>query len=195
MHPAAAPVLYVRFYQNDANAGQMNFMENKPNSYKVGDAIVTRIFETLIAGFTPRELCPTWNEQNPERLADLLPSACWDKPYQHVVMSTHRWLVRTTKHNVLIDTGIGNHKNRKPPYFNNLKEPFLERLAASGVKPEDIDYVLLTHLHTDHVGWNTIRKDGRWAPTFPKAQYVFSKVEETLFFRSRRPGTAKLCRI
>ena len=170
MHPAAAPVLYVRFYQNDANAGQMNFMENKPNSYKVGDAIVTRIFETLIAGFTPRELCPTWNEQN-------------------------RWLVRTTKHNVLIDTGIGNHKNRKPPYFNNLKEPFLERLAASGVKPEDIDYVLLTHLHTDHVGWNTIRKDGRWAPTFPKAQYVFSKVEETLFFRSRRPGTAKLCRI
>ena len=153
-------------------------MANQSDSYKVGDSMVTRIFEKLISGFAPQALFPAWNE---ERHARQLPSICRDKTNQYLVMSTHGWLVRTPHHNVLIDTGIGNYKNRKVPVFNRLNEPFLERLAACGMKPEDIDYVLLTHLHTDHVGWNTILKDGRWTATFPNAKYVFSKVEDALF--------------
>jgi glyoxylase-like metal-dependent hydrolase (beta-lactamase superfamily II) len=82
---------------------------------------------------------------------------------------------------MLVDTGIGNDKERKLPAFAHLHEPYLERLAAVGVTPQAVDYVLLTHLHTDHVGWNTRFLNGSWVPTFPNAKYVFSKVEDEYF--------------
>ena len=62
-----------------------------------------------------------------------------------------------------------------------LNEPYLERLAAAGARPEDIDLVMCTHLHHDHVGWNTRRQDGKWVPTFPNARYVFSKPDVDYF--------------
>ena len=62
-----------------------------------------------------------------------------------------------------------------------LNEPYLERLAAAGARPEEIDMVMCTHLHHDHVGWNTRQKDGKWVPTFPNARYVFSKPDVDYF--------------
>jgi glyoxylase-like metal-dependent hydrolase (beta-lactamase superfamily II) len=62
-----------------------------------------------------------------------------------------------------------------------LNEPYLERLAAAGARPEDIDMVMCTHLHHDHVGWNTMQRDGKWVPTFPNARYVFSKQDVDYF--------------
>lgn len=92
--------------------------------------------------------------------------------------SIHAWVVQTPTHTVLIDTATGNDKLRPTaPLFHQLKEPFLERLQAIGVSPEAVDLVLLTHLHADHVGWNTRLQDGRWVPTFPNARYVFSERE------------------
>jgi len=153
-------------------------MTDQTYSYRVGDSTVMRVFEKLIPSFAPSALFPGWED---EKHAQQLPSVCWDGQHQSLALSTHGWLVRTPHHNVLIDAGIGNGKARKSPMFDRLNEPFLERLAAGGVKPEQIDYVLLTHLHTDHVGWNTVLRDGRWEPTFPNAKYVFSKVEDALF--------------
>ena len=87
-------------------------------------------------------------------------------------------MVRTAHHTILIDSCGGNGKER--PAFPRLHQrdfPFLERLADAGVRPEDVDFVLCTHLHADHCGWNTQLIDGRWVPTFPNARYVFSRAE------------------
>lgn len=96
----------------------------------------------------------------------------------HGLLSFHSYLLRSDRHTVLIDTCMGNDKDRGGhPLFHKLRTSWLTRLAALGVEPEDVDYVLCTHLHGDHVGWNTRLHDGRWTPTFPKARYVFSKTE------------------
>lgn len=89
------------------------------------------------------------------------------------------YLLRTTHHTILVDTCIGNGKHRptRPRWHLKEDEHWMQGLAAHGVRPEDVDYVMCTHLHADHVGWNTRREDGRWVPTFPNARYVFSKKE------------------
>lgn len=92
-------------------------------------------------------------------------------------LSIHSWVLRVDGLNVLIDGCNGNHKTRAMPFADNLQTDWLERLGKLGLQPEDIDIVLCTHLHADHVGWNTRLLDGRWVPTFPNARYVFSRKE------------------
>ena len=106
-------------------------------------------------------------------------------------LSIHSWLLRTPHHLILIDACAGNHKPRSRPEqagFANLDTPYLERLAAAGARPQDIDYVCCTHLHVDHVGWNTRLADGRWAPTFPNARYLFSRADCEYWDPRRRAG-------
>ena len=67
------------------------------------------------------------------------------------------------------------------PFWHMLNTPYLERLAAAGARADEIDLVMCTHLHHDHVGWNTINRDGKWVPTFPNARYVFSKPDVDYF--------------
>jgi glyoxylase-like metal-dependent hydrolase (beta-lactamase superfamily II) len=80
---------------------------------------------------------------------------------------------------ILIDACVGEDKDRPTrPFWNHRQATgYIERLAMLGFKPEDIDVVFCTHLHTDHVGWNTQLKDGRWVPTFSKARYLFGRLE------------------
>ncbi|MEU7040707.1 MBL fold metallo-hydrolase [Streptomyces varsoviensis] len=78
---------------------------------------------------------------------------------------------------VLVDTGIGNGKERANPAWHDLRTDFLERLTAAGFPPDSVDLVVLTHLHADHVGWNTRRVNGAWVPTFPNARYVTARAE------------------
>jgi glyoxylase-like metal-dependent hydrolase (beta-lactamase superfamily II) len=93
------------------------------------------------------------------------------------------WVVRTPRHTILIDTGVGNDKQRaENPIWHLRRGTFLEDLKAAGVTPESVDYVLCTHMHIDHVGWNTRLVDGAWVPTFPRAKYVFVG-EEWEFWR------------
>ncbi|HEY5058909.1 MAG TPA: MBL fold metallo-hydrolase [Gaiellaceae bacterium] len=88
------------------------------------------------------------------------------------------FLVRSNGTNVLVDTGIGDDKPRAEiPEWSQLRTGFLERLRATGVEPSDISTVVCTHIHIDHVGWNTSLRDGRWVPTFPSATYVFVREE------------------
>ena len=77
----------------------------------------------------------------------------------------------------MVDPCIGNHKPRSHPLLDMLDNPFLERLERAGFPRESIDYVLCTHLHVDHCGWNTMLVDGKWVPTFPNARYLFAKDE------------------
>lgn len=96
----------------------------------------------------------------------------------NLVLSVHSWIVRTRHHTILIDTCHGNDKDRGEGNFGHMFQiDWLGRLAAKGLQPEDIDFVMCTHLHVDHVGWNTRLIDGRWVPTFPNARYIFGRKE------------------
>jgi glyoxylase-like metal-dependent hydrolase (beta-lactamase superfamily II) len=86
--------------------------------------------------------------------------------------------VETPTRRIVVDTGLGNDKEgRNVPTWNNRQGPFLETLTAAGFAPDSIDTVLCTHLHVDHVGWNTRLVGGQWVPTFGKARYVFGRTE------------------
>jgi glyoxylase-like metal-dependent hydrolase (beta-lactamase superfamily II) len=88
---------------------------------------------------------------------------------------------------IAVDTCVGNDKVRANPGWNNLQGSFLDDMATAGFPPESIDVVICTHLHVDHVGWNTHLVDGRWVPTFPKARYVFAAPELDYWQRTAYP--------
>jgi len=92
-------------------------------------------------------------------------------------LSFHSYVVRTRGRTILVDTCNGHHKPRMPWEHALQSSDYLANLARLGLRPHDIDVVLCTHLHTDHVGWNTRLVDGRWVPTFPKARYVMAQRE------------------
>jgi glyoxylase-like metal-dependent hydrolase (beta-lactamase superfamily II) len=106
-------------------------------------------------------------------------------------LSFHSYVIRTRHHVILVDTCNGNHKQRPSMMaWNDMNTPYLENLAAIGVKPEDVDFVMCTHLHADHVGWNTCLKNGQWVPTFPRARYLFARVEYEHLIAQHRSNPA-----
>jgi len=99
-------------------------------------------------------------------------------PAGTLIMSFHSFVVRTKHGNLLVDSCVGNHKNRPTvPDWHQQEFPYLERLHAAGLAPGDIDFVCCTHLHGDHIGWNTQLEDGRWVPTFKNARYLLAADE------------------
>lgn len=92
------------------------------------------------------------------------------------------WVLRIDGKTVLIDTGIGNDRHRpQAPLFDHLRTGFLDQLAQAGVQPEDVDVVINTHIHYDHVGWNTQLRDGQWVPAFPNATYLIPRTDQEYF--------------
>ena len=86
--------------------------------------------------------------------------------------------MRTQHHTIVVDTCVGDHKKRARPNWNMTSSgEFLKRFAETGVRPEQVDYVMCTHMHTDHVGWNTRWENDRWVPTFPNAKYICREKE------------------
>jgi len=159
-----------------------------PVRVQIGDAVATRIEDYEGPGFQPGEMFANYQPGQWEAERDWLVPAFIDPDTGALRTSIHSWLVRTPHHTVLIDACIGNHKPRPSiPRFHQRNEPWIARLAAAGARQEDIDYVMCTHLHADHVGWNTRLVDGRWVPTFPNARYLFTRAE---FERwdDRQPG-------
>jgi len=92
-----------------------------------------------------------------------------------LIASIFSLLVESCGKRIVIDTCLGNDKPRAVPDWNERQGAFLEEIAAAGFPRESVDYVVCTHLHPDHVGWNTILRDGDWQPTFPNARYLFSE--------------------
>jgi glyoxylase-like metal-dependent hydrolase (beta-lactamase superfamily II) len=141
---------------------------------QLGEVSITRVVEI------PRSANRTWR-----MLPDSTPAAVarhlswlrphfWDEEVEDLGSRIQTYVVRTPEHTVLVDTGVGNDKSREgSPHWHRRQGTYLEDLRAAGVAPEEVDYVLCTHLHVDHVGWNTRLVAGRWVPTFPRALYVF----------------------
>lgn len=156
----------------------------------LGDVTVTRIEEMLTPGFDPGFLFPAYEEAILDENPDLAAPNFLDPASRRLMSSMHSWLIRTGRHVILIDTGCGNGKQRDTPGFQRfhmLDMPYLDRLAEAGVQPEEVTLVINTHLHIDHVGWNTRLVDGRWVPTFPNARYLYG-AKEFAHWRSPEGG-------
>jgi glyoxylase-like metal-dependent hydrolase (beta-lactamase superfamily II) len=95
----------------------------------------------------------------------------------NLIMSIHALVVETPTRKMIVDTCIGNDKQRSIANWTNLQLPFLEDLNKAGYQTDEIDTVMCTHLHVDHVGWNTMLVDGKWIPTFPNARYLMGREE------------------
>jgi glyoxylase-like metal-dependent hydrolase (beta-lactamase superfamily II) len=143
--------------------------------FTIGRASIARIEETYLPVYPP-SIFPEWNDAIGAEHAHWLAPHHYDPEKNLIKLSVHSWLLQVGGKKFLIDSCCGNQKARPTrPLWNMLDTPYLDRLAAAGARPQDIDYVMCTHLHHDHVGWNTQLRDGRWVPTFPNARYVISK--------------------
>lgn len=143
--------------------------------WTIGDVEIIQIVEMvdneLFSTFIPRA-----SPQEIKKIEWLVPNfADKDGKLKALVQS---FLVKSYGKNILIDTCNGNGKKRpNVPTWGNLHTDYLKKFNESGITPESIDIVACTHLHFDHVGWNTILENGSWIPTFPHAKYLFSKAE------------------
>jgi glyoxylase-like metal-dependent hydrolase (beta-lactamase superfamily II) len=115
-------------------------------------------------------------------------------PAGGLILCIQSFVVKTPHHNILIDACVGNHKHRPMrPHWNMMNSDRFEKsLAATGLSVNDIDYVMCTHLHGDHVGWNTRLDNGRWVPTFPKAKYIMADRELAYWTAREKEDPASL---
>jgi glyoxylase-like metal-dependent hydrolase (beta-lactamase superfamily II) len=142
--------------------------------WKIGNVTISRVVE--IEGSSPGSFF--FKQATPERLLQ----HAWLKPHflteeGRVIASIHCFVIQSEGRTIVVDTCVGNDKPREVKSWNLRKGKFLEDLAEAGFPRERVDTVLCTHLHVDHVGWNTLLKDGKWVPTFPNARYLFGSKE------------------
>lgn len=145
-------------------------------TFTIGNLTATRIEESYEPNFDAARFFPDWRPEVVHEHRDWMVSDHYDPATSMLKLSVHSWLLKVGAKNILIDTCVGNDKPRAHrPMWHLMQTPYLERLAAAGVRPEQIDLVMCTHLHVDHIGWNTRLENGKWVPTFPNAKYVFSR--------------------
>ena len=161
---------------------------------KIGNFGLDRVVESEEPLVEPEIFFP---ESDPETFAA---HADWLQP-RHVhpatgklILCVQSYIVRTGRHTILIDSCVGNDKDRAAhrPIWDRRQWRFLDDLQRAGLQPEDVDFVLCTHLHTDHVGWNTQLRDGRWVPTFPNAKYVFARDEYAHWEKESAQGSERI---
>jgi hypothetical protein len=160
-------------------------------TWNVGDVRITRVVEFVMP--FPVDF---FAEATPEDVA----AEAWLVPDfvdadGMYLMSLHTFVVESDGRRILVDTCTGNAKDRPLiPEFGHQHRPFLENLTAAGFAPDTIDMVVCTHLHVDHVGWNTRLVNGEWIPTFPGARYMFGAADfDCSALRSRaRPRVRRL---
>jgi glyoxylase-like metal-dependent hydrolase (beta-lactamase superfamily II) len=146
---------------------------------RLADVLIHQIIEQEISFWDFREFFPTLsddviNENRTWLMPDFL-----DPATGKIILRVQSYILKCPHRTILIDPCVGNHKPRPDlPIWHMMSSNQYERnLAAAGLSPDDIDYVMCTHLHSDHVGWNTRLQDGRWVPTFPNAKYIIADRE------------------
>jgi len=146
-----------------------------PRTWRVGDCTITRIIEMETIGGQSFIM--------PEATKEVAESVEWLVPHFADKKGRMKFAVQLMVVDapggvrIAIDTCVGNDKKRPLPNWHMRTAPFLAHLAKVGITPDSVTHVFCTHLHTDHIGWNTMKVDGKWVPTFPKAEYLFGKKE------------------
>ncbi|MBH67821.1 MAG: MBL fold metallo-hydrolase [Rhodospirillaceae bacterium] len=157
--------------------------------FKLGELEIHRAIESEVPIFDTFSFFPDATRDVVETHRDWLMPRYIDPDTLEVILCIQSYVVKTPHHTILVDTCVGNHKPRPArPTWHMQDGPFLDELANVGVTPGDVDFVLCTHLHVDHVGWNTRLVNGRWVPTFPNAKYIFSRNEYELWEQRYRLG-------
>uniref|UniRef100_A0AAU2JI07 MBL fold metallo-hydrolase n=1 Tax=Streptomyces sp. NBC_00049 TaxID=2903617 RepID=A0AAU2JI07_9ACTN len=158
-------------------------MKNEsPQGMVLGDVEVIRVVEWQGAfgparGIVPESGADVWQDNQ-----DWLAPDHWEPAADHAVMALQTWVLRSGGRTVLVDTGVGNGRERPgSPQFHHRQGDFLGGLARAGIRPQDVDVVVNTHVHADHVGWNTVGADGEWVPTFPNARYLVPAADDFHF--------------
>ncbi|GCA99209.1 MBL fold metallo-hydrolase [Mycolicibacterium sp. NCC-Tsukiji] len=154
---------------------------------RLGNAVLTRVAETQVQ--IPTTLWPSTPPEAWHAEAELLAPRFWNPATDLFRIAIQSWVLQVDGLTIVIDTGAGNdrHRPHMPP-LDHLSTPFLDNMRAAGIDPAAVDVVLNTHLHTDHVGWNTQLVDGAWVPTFPNARYLMPEADHR-FFAPDNPET------
>ncbi|MCK1759104.1 MBL fold metallo-hydrolase [Bradyrhizobium sp. 137] len=140
----------------------------------------------LLVGVTPEDVAEHEHWLGPRHV---------EAGTRNLKLRSHAYLIRTRHHTILFDTCCGNDKERSYyPAWHRLRTPFLENLAHVGVHPEQVDFVMCSHLHADHIGWHTRLLNGEWVPTFPNARYLISKGEFEWWRDAIQTGAVKAYR-
>ena len=140
----------------------------------IGAYSIDRVAELEFPAFSALEFFPAATPAMIEEARRTLPGRI--SADGRIVMSFHSFVLKTDRYTIVIDTCCNKSRPGREQ-FDQGKSDYLKGLAALGVKPEEVTHVMCTHLHWDHVGWNTRLVDGRWVPTFPNAKYVMAKRE------------------
>jgi len=149
--------------------------------HAIGDARITGVIEYSGPTHPPDFLYPAVDKA--ERDAVLKANAHWLAPSHYapgvdrLIVTIQLWVLRAGGNVILTDSGVGNRKPRPAERMDRLNTLVMPWLESIGAGPDQVTHVVMTHMHTDHVGWNTVEKDGKWVPTFPKARYLFPKEE------------------
>ena len=164
-----------------------------PGAIEIGSATIHRIVEQEGPFFDAMQFFPTATKEFLDENRRWLQPRFLDAN-DKLILCIQSYVVRTPHHTIMIDTCVGNHKPRPARSFWNMmnSDRYEKSLAASGFSVNDIDFVMCTHLHTDHVGWNTRLENGRWVPTFPKARYVFAD-RELAYWTKRQQDDPAAC--
>ena len=152
---------------------------HKNLTWQLGDITLHRIIEDQSALMPIRDFLPNLSEEVlAKNRSSLVKAGALDNKDQ-IVLCFQSYVVKTLHHTILVDSCLGNHKNRpnRPRWHNKTDSHYMSAMAQAGISVDAIDYVMCTHLHVDHVGWNTRLENGQWVPTFPNARYLFSKQE------------------
>jgi glyoxylase-like metal-dependent hydrolase (beta-lactamase superfamily II) len=149
-----------------------------PPPFKIGNIEVQQVVEMQLPLFEPDTFLPTSTAEEVAAIApDFTPWALCDVTGK-LILALQTYVLRTRHHTILVDTCVGCDKASGIPVWHMRTDTgWLQRLAAIGVAPESVDYVFCTHLHGDHIGWNTRLVDGRFVPVFTNAKYIFAKRE------------------
>ncbi|MBL1082481.1 MBL fold metallo-hydrolase [Streptomyces actinomycinicus] len=148
----------------------------------LGDVEVIRVVEwqgpfAPTSGLVPDVTADVWKDNEVWLAPDH-----WDPVGDRATVALQTWVLRSGGRTVLVDTGVGNGRERPgSPGFHHWQGDFLGLLAKTGVRPQDVDVVVNTHIHGDHVGWNTMDVDGEWVPTFPHAEYLLPAADDFHF--------------
>ena len=143
-------------------------------SWRVGEIEIIQLVELTTASLGPHLI--------PQARPDYLSTIPWMIPFLdssgQIILSVHSLIIKTNDQTIVVDTCIGNDKERSYPKWNKMQSDFMNRFTdKAGCHRSEVDTVLCTHMHVDHVGWNTYRVDDQWMPTFSNAEYLFSERE------------------
>jgi len=150
-------------------------VRSETQRFTVGSATITSVVEDEVPHIPPELFFPEATAQAVAKHEHLVPD--YADADGNVTLRVQAFVLELAGRTLLVDPCVGNDKVRALPFWNQQSYPFLERFADAGFAPASVDMVVHTHLHADHVGWDTQLVDGAWVPTFTRARHLYTQAE------------------